>query len=585
MSSRWVHAGYLAALALVAALALRCHLAREVAPATAPVHAASSTQAPAPHTRLTPPLVGGTYMGGNWSKNFINAFRREDVPADFARMRDDGFNTVVLLVSWGDFQPVFDPCCRYDERAFERLEFLLAQAQAAGLDVALRIGYGWTFQPDAGEVGTRIHRLLNDDKARTAFLAYVSRVSAVARRHANVRLSFLTWEDLILHSIDGDGRRDFRQFIDSLPVNDPLRASAASTPDLPHRDGPRVALFNAYWDWLLMHRIFAPSAARIANLTFEARIDSEPVPHKDAAGKIEYEWIGHEATYRPPGADVIALYWAPFWGAQNQGEKLAAPQALKLFGALLAKVREHSGGLPMFIDQLNVIDNTLGFERNASLEEAALPAFMDGALCTMRNAGVFGYAYWTARDYTESPLYNPAFAYGLDGWELATHDRSAAVSHLVKRPSGDFDLRLAPGDVLTQTIPVMRGRLPGTEPNLPASVCVTGETIAPATLQASVDAAPVQLDFSATGVQRVCSTIATHAQDQRLRLTLRGVRGSMDLRHVELFDHVQLGGLYSPDGKPESLLPDMRALNRRFARPPASGECATDASGTPSHGS
>ncbi|MBS0557951.1 MAG: hypothetical protein JSR27_11110 [Proteobacteria bacterium] len=519
------------------------------------------------HTRLSPPLVGATYMGGNWSKNFINGFRRENVPANFAQLREDGFNAVVLLVSWGDFQPVFDPCCTYDERAFDRLEFLIEQAREAGLDVVLRIGYGWTFQPDAGEVGARIHRLLNDDKVRAAFFAYVSRLGEVERRHANVRLAFLSWEDLILHTIDGDGRKDFRQFIDSLPADDPLRASAASTPELPRRDGPRVALFNAYWDWLLMHKIFEPSAKRIPHLTFEARIDSEPSPHPGTNGKVEYEWIGHESTYRPPGADTIALYWAPFWGAQNQGEQLDAKQSLQLFRALLDKVREHSGSLPMFIDQLNVIDNTLGFERNATLQAAALPEFMDGAFCAMRNTGVFGYAYWTTRDYAESPLYNPSFSYGLDGWHLAAADGAPAL-HLLRQDSGDFDLRLTPGDVLSQAIASSRGRLPGIEPNLPATVCVTGDTHAPAVLEASVDAAPVRLDFSATGTQRVCSLIATHARDNGVRLALRGVRGSADLRHVELFDHVQLGGLYAPDGKPESLLPELRKLNQRFAGMP-----------------
>ena len=95
-------------------------------------------------------------MGDNWPKNFINVFRREDVASDYAKLRADGFNAVVRLVSWGDFQPVFDRCCRYDERAFERLGFLIDQARAAGLDVVLRIGYGWTFQPDAG-VGRCAH--------------------------------------------------------------------------------------------------------------------------------------------------------------------------------------------------------------------------------------------------------------------------------------------------------------------------------------------------------------------------------------------------------------------------------------------
>lgn len=532
---------------------------------------------PANITRRDPPLVGATYMGDNWPKNFINAFRRENVTKDFARIRGDGFNAVVLLVSWGDFQPVFDPCCTYDERAFARLEFLIDRAREAGLDVVLRIGYGWTFHPDAGDVGARIQRLLNDVNARQAFLAYVARVGELARKHANVRLSFLSWEDLILHTIDGDGREDFRQFIDSLPVGDPLRASAASTPELPQRDGPRVALFNAYWDWLLMQKIFKPAAARIPNLTYEARIDSEPLPKRDAAGRVEYEWIGHESTYHPPGADAIALYWAPFWGAQNRGEQLDAGQALGLFNSLLTKVRQHSGGLPMFIDQLNVIDNTLGFEHNATLQPTALPAFTDGAYCAMREADVFGYAYWTTQDYAESPLYNPSFSYKLDGWNLATGDGSTPESHLQAMSTGDFDLRLSPGDRLTQKIPARRGRLPTTSNDgvLSARVCLSERSGERAIVEVSAGDAPVRLQLGAgSSPARVCGKIQTQSRNgSELDLEIHDVSGTTALTHVMLYDHVQQGGLYGFDGDQGVLLAPIRKLNRRFAQNPPAGEC------------
>lgn len=579
MASTLVRVSSVIALVLVAVIvAFSIRERRQDAPVrhqVAAVHPTIRPQQLQP-TRLSPPLVGATYMGDNWPKNFINAFRREDVASDYAKLRADGFNAVVLLVSWGDFQPVFAPCCQYDERAFERLEYLIDRARDAGLDVVLRIGYGWTFHPDAGEVGVRIHRLLNDVDARQAFLAYVARVGEVARKHANVRLSFLAWEDFILHNIDGDGRKDFRQFIDSLPVGDPLRASAASTPDLPQRDGPRVALFNAYWDWLLMQKIFKPTAARIPNLTYEARIDSEPLPHTNADGKVEYEWIGHESTYHPPGADAIALYWAPFWGAQNQGEQLDAGQALGLFNSLLAKVRQHSGGLPMFIDQLNVIDNTLGFERNATLRSAALPAFMDGAYCAMRDTGVFGYAFWTTHDYAESPLYNPSFAYKLDGWNLATGDGSTPESHLQARPSGDFDLRLSPGDRLRQIIPVGRGRLPTTshDEHLSARICLSDRSGERAVVDVSAGAAPVRLKLGGSTTGRVCSKIQTRSRNGlELDLEIHAVRGSTALTNVLLFDHVQQGGLHKFDGKDGVLLPSLRKLNSKFQENAANALC------------
>src|SRR6478736_8102747 len=98
-------------------------------------------------TATAPPLVGVHYFGTAWPMNFIGGFRRASVPGDFRRIAGDGFNSVVLLVSWGDFQPVTSPCCQYDERAWERLHFLLEQARLAKLQVVLRVGCACTFHP------------------------------------------------------------------------------------------------------------------------------------------------------------------------------------------------------------------------------------------------------------------------------------------------------------------------------------------------------------------------------------------------------------------------------------------------------
>jgi len=516
-------------------------------------------------TQLAPPIVGATYMGRHWPKNFINAFRREDVAADFAGLRADGFNAVVLMVSWGDFQPVFDPCCRYDERAFERLVFLIERARDAGLDVVLRIGYVWTFHPEAGDVGVRTHQLLNDARVRDAFFAYVARIGEIVRQYSNVRMSLLSWEDLWLHTIDPQAKGEFHRFLDTLPADSPWRSYASDERKLPTPDGPDAQLFQAYWDWLLMQDVFVPTAERLPELTYEARIDREPLPQVDAVGKTTYTWIGHEVTYHPPGADVTTLYWAPFWGARNEGEQLDSDEALHLLGALLEDVRQHSGALPIFIDQFNVVDNTLGFERNATLKPSSLPDFMDRALCTLRTAGVFGYAYWTTQDYAENPIYNPGFSYGLDGWSLVTAENGPTQQRLLKRPSGDFDLLMLPEDRLSQSIPARRGRLPGSDARLTTQVCLTAATSEPSVVEVTAGAVPVQLEFSRSEVaRRVCSAISTQPKDANLELTVRGVIGAVDLSGVMLFDHVQEGGLYHLDGSQGEVLPLLRRLNRRF---------------------
>src|SRR3546814_7320151 len=93
----------------------------------------------------------------------------------------------------------------------------------------------------------------------------------------------------------------------------------------------------------------------------------------------------------------------------------------------------------------------------------------------MRAHDVHGYAYWTTHNYAESPLYNPAFGYRLDGWSLQTHDGSNAQMRLHATARGDFELQLQPGDVLLQAIPARRGRLPRSGDALDDRVCRSEE--------------------------------------------------------------------------------------------------------------
>lgn len=537
-----------------------------------PGPAATSSNA----TRHAEPIVGAHYFGRQWPKNFIGGFRREHVADDFARLRADGFNTVVMVLAWGDFQPVFEPCCGYDERAWQRLGFLLDQAERAGLGVVLRVGYGWSFHPDAGAMAERIHRLLNERDVRAAFFAFLDRVNTVVKEHSAVRLSLLSWEDLWLHAIDPVARPDFERYLRTLPSDDAHRVRFERGGALPSAASPEAALFNAYWDWLLMNELFRPAAQRLQPLSFEARIDRDPLPLIDPDGSTRTHWIGHESTYAAPGAALSTLYWAPFWGARNEGETLDAAQALHLFDVLLAQVRDGNGQLPLFIDQFNVIDNTLGFERNARLRADALDPFMAGAFCVMRAHAVLGYAWWTSINYAESPIYNPAFGYGLDGWSLRTHDGAPVEERLHPTPTGDFDLRLEAGDELSQQIPARRGRLPQADDGLADRVCIDARSDSPGQLHVAAGSEATVLAFDGRGERRLCAPIAARPDNDTLTLALRAVDSAVTLRNVMLFDHVQDGGLYQFDGSDGPLLPALRALNRRYTQDPGE-RCAAPA--------
>ena len=530
--------------------------------------------APAPTTAVpSPPAadrlqdsVAAHYFGRQWPKNFIAGFRREHVAEDFARLRADGFDTVVLLVSWGDFQPVIEPCCSDDERAYERLHFLLDRASEAGLKVMLRLGYAWSFHPQSGDAGDRQHRLMNQPPARAAYQRFLARVGREVADHPQVVLGFMSWEDQWLRRVDESARGDYEEYLATLPP-DPTRP--ASLPD----PVAQPVLFHGYWDWLVIEKLYKPALPLFPALSYEARVDGEPRFETGPDGQpAVVEWIGHDGMARLPPGQVLTIYWAPFWGALNQGEQLPAGRSLELFEVLLKQSREKSVR-PLFIDQFNFVDNTPGHESNAVLRPEEIASFLHRSVCLMKANDVVGYGLWTAQDYLENSLHNPSFGYGLEGWRLerVAGKPEAALQAL---PSGDFQLQLVDGDRLTQVVPGRHGRLPRSGDALPDRVCVEADVITPGRLgvQAGTGTA-IDLDFDLTGRQRRCADVESRpvGTDLPLSLTLHG--GGMALREVQLFDHVQYGGLYDPQGQPGPLLDPVRRMNRDFRAVPTPARC------------
>jgi hypothetical protein len=562
-----------ARLALITALLLSgC---REVG---APQAAEAPSPAAAQHARTTawpqpaPPIRATHWFGEHWAKNLISAYRREDVAAQFATIRGDGFDTVILVVSWADFQPVFAPCCTHDERAFERLRFLVDEAERQGLRVMLRIGYAWGFHPQSPPTLQRVHRLMNESAAREAFLRFVDRIADDIEGRGHVSMSFMSWEDQWLRRIEPAAAADYARFVDALPAaerpSDPTR--------LPRADDDSAALFHRYWDWLMMETLHAPAQQRIPNLGYEVRIDKEPLWQvADDGTRSVARWIDHRAMYRQAGDAPLVLYWAPYWGAQNTGETLQAPQSLALLGGMLAEADEWSGGRAGFIDQFNLIDNTPGHEHNAVLPDDQIAPFLRGAVCVLKDHRVLGIGLWTGRDYAESPLHNPSFAYGLEGWTL--HDAGGAAiapeAALDRAPDRDPLLRLRAGDTLSQAFGTERGRLPHRD-GRPDQACVDASSAAGATLRLQAgDGAPATITLGAGHAGRACTAIDSHPVDERLAFRIDVDQGDATLRGTWLFDHVQDGGMRTLDNAPGRHLDAFVAFNAAMMRTELPEDC------------
>ena len=72
------------------------------------------------------------------------------------------------------------------------------------------------------------------------------------------------------------------------------------------------------------------------------------------------------------------------------------------------------------------------------------------------------------------------------------------------------------------------------------------------------------LAFDGRGRQRACAAIAPVPVDGDLVFSVGVESGALRLRDVQLYDHVQYGGLYDLDGRPAALLEPVQRMNRDF---------------------
>ena len=118
------------------------------------------------------PVRAVTYAGREWVINFWST-ETEYMEEDFARIREDGFNAIILCVPWREFQPSV-LISAFNEDAFAKLRTVCETAERQGLSVMLRLGYSWDYY-DHSNVLERFEGLIYDDTYLEAWKRYASR--------------------------------------------------------------------------------------------------------------------------------------------------------------------------------------------------------------------------------------------------------------------------------------------------------------------------------------------------------------------------------------------------------------------------
>ena len=176
---------FLLALAGVTALLAMAWFAWRMLP-VAGVSVSKETVQSSAGTRADPGgpyLKGAHWFGEAWAANFWNTRLLERAAEDFAALREDGFNTVVLVVPWAGFSPSVTDGTLVPDRA-DRLLALIDLAADANLDVVLRVSFA--FDASVPRSGRWLRQLWLDEGVRQAWVRHLGALWTLVQDRPNV---------------------------------------------------------------------------------------------------------------------------------------------------------------------------------------------------------------------------------------------------------------------------------------------------------------------------------------------------------------------------------------------------------------
>ncbi len=499
-------------------------------------------------------LKAATYVSDAWVSNFWNS-ESDHMDEELAQIAADGFNSIVLVVPWREFQPGVLPVS-YNRYAFQKLDKVMNAANAHGLMVELRVGYVWDYYNDDVVTG-RFRDLLKDPSTRAAWLAYAKQIYRTASAHSNFYGGFMTWEDFWNYVEDaanlGKGANSrnaakecgyqtwLKKHYSLKQVNEYYQPAEKFTSYdnvyIPPRKEYAYKLFYEFYDDFL-NDLLEDTQKVFPNLSMEVRLDVDPVDAQDGNGQVG---ASHYGTFPCADAGYTSLMYSVSMG-HGFGDVLSTQEAIKTMNEQLSLVRANNGGKPVFIDQLLYMDATEGFEQNARLAESHRGAFLTGIPDTLR-AHTNGYAVWTYRNYTNNPVYNHQFALGTRGWNVTNGS--------VMERNGSSQLLLQSGGSLAQKV----GHRIGGRTTHDGHVCFTADSDEPAVLTVKLGS--------------MSQTVEVNGPKQYdLNLGRKGfyevsfeTDGDVYLDNIHVYNFVQDGQLRDIDGNELSCMGAMRTLN------------------------
>lgn len=403
------------------------------------------------------PIIATHFQPHSWAPDFWCTLNLQTLGAELADIQARGFNTVIILVPWVGFQPQVHPI-QYHQEYLALFKALLNHIQTQGLLCILRVGYAHEGSiVSYPESHVRQFMVLSDANVRAAWQDYLTTLWNIVKHYSCVLGGFLTWEDffffdVVHHSLNTRLRvakqTGYQSFLKQHYSLDEINSyyprkfyqrklrNYADIP-VPAFKTPAIKLLSQFWDEWLIKQLLAFSREYFPALSFEVRVDCEPLDK-------QHHYVCHESTFDiDTESDITFLYYSPAWGSDNTEKLAPAEKALYRLRWMLETVRNKTQNA-LFIDQFNFIDNTPEFTHNTSIHPDELNKFLLGAAALLKEYTV-GFGLWTLHDIPTNILRNGSFLRDYSGWEVNSLGDWVEIlpRHAVK---------LEQGGILSQTL-------------------------------------------------------------------------------------------------------------------------------------
>ena len=499
-------------------------------------------------------LKCATYFSDAWPMNFWNS-ESVHMEEELAQIAADGFNGIILAVPWREFQPKTSPI-KYNPYAWEKLDAVMQAAEKAGLLVSLRVGYTWDFYDEQESCLERYRELVTDKTVRSAWMDYAKTLYQKASVYSNFAGGFLTWEDFWeftnTNAMDRNSSKGLeisqksgyaRYAVEQYSLEELSRLYGQTIYGeyripLPEQGTEAMQVFFEFYDAFLM-QLLKDTQQVFPGLSMEVRADADYLVHKDGTGF----YYSHSHTYGCEDAAYTAMMYGVPMGFANQGERVSAADAAGMTEQILKGVREQAGK-PLFLVQFLFVDNTPGFEKNAQVKEAELPAYLNRMPDILKKYSM-GYGIWTYRNYCNNKLYNAQFALGMERW------KANAWANIVS-DGGNQKVFLREGGMISQLLSE------DLEEGKPVYVRFQAESETPCNV--TVTLGREKQTVLVEGKQEVCLTFTA----DMVWYAAWQSDGNVYLDDMNVYTYVQDGRLYEMDGTEGSCIQAVRQMNARL---------------------